>query len=1559
MAGERSSKDSSRPQADWRGRSGLRSTVRYRWQQVASSGPRQASGRSRRALKSAMWLVALLTMAAALVYFMGFRPRQTPIIAVVVTQYEAPFLSNAWAFEDMEAIRRLDGNTVRLLGIDNAPGGRDAILAEFTELAAAAVTALRGDEPIVIYLSMHAGLNDRGEPCVIPSAASPFDTCTWLPVRELIQRADRARDNNTRPLLLVVDCHRHRSNWHGTEVSSRFVASLEEAVSEAGVSNLTVMTSCSAGQTSVVAAEYSQTAFGHYFVEGLTGAADHCATGNRNNYVTLSELTQFVERNVARFAKEAFGVRQDVKLFRSSGDNHNPDFVVGWVATGDADGDSIPAAEAAETDVSALWELYDHVSQTSPFNTDAIKWGRVQSEMLRLEDLAQGGAACQVLARLTADGLRQDLAKLDAAGAHVSIDIHTEELHQQLEVLRTFAVESEFRAALEQIQTDRQDENDAELHLAKLLARQRGSDLWDHPQTVASALDTRRLAEQFPPKNAAEILAWTEVHWEQADAVRRDAEDALFAGQDAAGLFRRAAELYEVKSQRATETRHAIEIRNRAFADLFWYARWALDDSVTSVDEDVRDLIRKTELLAAALQNSLPEQRRGPSLPFVSMAAEVADALDSMQGKIDKEYNQLLNTPGAAAETLYRSQSLLHVPLLPSEDPLTGESGPQQRQRLVRRVRELIADHRAGNELSAVASELSAETTPEFSPGGPLALLLSLPELLESGDGQSSVPSDVQELNSLLRSTIRRLPDMIRANLADSDPEIETYRQVLLSAAARIRIMAPLWIPEETIDVVEESRHFDAGLTRLWQCRRTLDDMYGPADNGSQPYFANAAETYLDGFQSSLSESAAMQNRILTVNKALNRRLLAVREGLEVEADSVLLFDGVQLDPVNVRISQRAGLPGDCFPSGRAGVYLATTKNQPLSDTLTWALPSLDHAEGGPFQGQLSLRPTVSAADQAEVFAVTNFRGNQFRSPILVSRSAGKETRVRAEKNDTVTFKVSGTTGAAVSAIVIFDCSQSMAELVPAEAPGEQQSRFQAARAALFHLLEQLSDQSDARVGLTLFGHRVGWNPEQPRQLLLQESYVHGIPTGLRPFEDVESLLPVGRFDTAVLQGIEPALESLIPWGETPLFLSLTEAVEELNQEDPRRSRRIIVMTDGVNHQVNPTRSQRRTIDNVLQSLSGNIRVDIVGFRIPAREAQQATTDFQRITSASGGQFITVDDVHELVSSLGSLVATDQFEVALPNGEIALSAPGQSVTVRLPTPELEAEISFGNAKEAVRVQGGETVVLNLSDDKTQLFVPQWLRGNPKFAALGTGVPFEAGAVECGVEKVKLRGDAAYFSLSLQHTGRRFLQVPESAQVTVFPATADGNRVGARYFADIDVFEVGTPVPCFGFEAAGWPAQATHADIFVSVPSEQTQPVDTIPFRDLRISGERRTLDRPLFGINGVFVYAIADLEGHRTLTIVEKHTETSPGLGTVVVRLRSSVQTLRKTIRFDEQNQVVATTFYFQSSDAAGLADAVIEFTLREDLDRNALRLEMPVTLPVESGDGLLIPGSP
>ena len=162
---------------------------------------------------------------------------------------------------------------------------------------------------------------------------------------------------------------------------------------------------------------------------------------------------------------------------------------------------------------------------------------------------------------------------------------------------------------------------------------------------------------------------------------------------------------------------------------------------------------------------------------------------------------------------------------------------------------------------------------------------------------------------------------------------------------------------------------------------------------------------------------------------------------------------------------------------------------------------------------------------------------------------------------------------------------------------------MEVAKRALNMLLADLADRGTLRVGVRLFGHRVGWSTAEANKLLRQTAYADEIPADLRPFADVENVLPLGRFDSIAAGKVLDKLQTVRAWGESPIYLAIQQAIADFGTLD-NSARSIVVITDGKNYQFNPPRESQPQLADVLSAAQrAKIAIHMVGFDMPDDEA--------------------------------------------------------------------------------------------------------------------------------------------------------------------------------------------------------------------------------------------------------------------------------------------------------------------------------------------------------------------
>ena len=437
----------------------------------------------------------------------------------------------------------------------------------------------------------------------------------------------------------------------------------------------------------------------------------------------------------------------------------------------------------------------------------------------------------------------------------------------------------------------------------------------------------------------------------------------------------------------------------------------------------------------------------------------------------------------------------------------------------------------------------------------------------------------------------------------------------------------------------------------LWHGQRALDDFWGPSGPQREPLFAQAAESYLAAVRRLAQPDPEIASRIDQLTSLLEKRRQAARAAFVVTSTDVLLLaDDADL---TAQIGVQSTPPGRDLPSGTAAVFLGDEKG-PLPTTIFPLDIASSSAEDHPALGPVAVPvrsgelKTRGPAFQAAVM----FRGHRFATPLMVRELAGTRVEVTRHKYGPSRVTLTGLGRKRASIVFVLDCSHSMLDRVDVEAPSvsgqdSRPGKLNVAADALRTMLERFGERGEMRIGVRFFGHRVGWRTDQTETLARQEAYPDAISPTLRPYEDVELFLPLGRFDSVIAGNVSRRLRELRPWGESPLYLALRQALLDFGPEDDLAEKYVVVITDGKNYQFNPPPESAPTLGEIEEAYSSRgIHVEIVGFAIPADEQATAFREFGELSTRTGGSFSVATNASSLIRDLQRRMVKTEFSVA-------------------------------------------------------------------------------------------------------------------------------------------------------------------------------------------------------------------------------------------------------------------------------------------------------------------------
>ncbi len=833
----------------------------------------------------------------------------------------------------------------------------------------------------------------------------------------------------------------------------------------------------------------------------------------------------------------------------------------------------------------------------------------------------------------------------------------------------------------------------------------------------------------------------------------------------------------------------------------------------------------------------------------------------------------------------------------------------------------------------------------------------------------------VRERLEAIAGEVRRLRDAGTGTAAGSSPadvpsgvrmqHMIAGRAPHAQAEQLVRSAAGIGVPTLGDDPIRRLRQWDLQHLLLWHSRRALEDFWGPAQPAEQPWFVAAANDSLRGVQAIGEAEPSVLAELNRLARAAVARLETRRPAAAVSTRRAVASDVLLIDPsedVKIKMAVEPGPEGAFrgLPAGQAAVFVRDREGRIAGTSRMLDLPLTGLVEGRvPLEITVPGKALVGRGPTLE--AVALMRGNRYATNFLLRATGGVLIDTVPHRYGYPNVTLGGRSRRRASIMFILDCSNSMSEMTDMEGPegNEKVSRLDAAKNALHQMLNNLADEGDARVGIIFYGHRVGWNLKQPDQILRQSDYARTIPDDLRPSEDVETVLPLGRFDQVVAGGVFDLMKSIKPWGETPLYHSIIDAINAFNNYEPVNEKSIVVITDGMNYQFNSPNPKTR--DNVTTAIGDKkIPIDIVGFGISKSEAEAAAKEFDALATQTGGTYVPVASGTALVRSLESLLGPKGYEVTDSAGDvIGQAAVGTSIIVR-PKPEglRPYIVSLPPLSTVVGLAGGERAELTISADGHSIQSVGYQHGQPEFGTLINGDRGSATPWVLGVHRPIRTADGASFPISVQRADRLFAPRMAEAWVEITPHSADPHAVFPTYIFYDANWEPEMPAPVLKLAAQSWPLAAKQAEVRAWVKQEHTQPDWVVKVGDVvnRVptSGSGATLS----GLAGV-TYQVRAQRGEQAgepyrVGVIERFADDSGGPGSLKVEIYP--QPMRIQHRFDPQNHLATDTFDLDETDDKAVATYELRFTRAESAKRGALQLAEPINRGVADAGDLIEP---
>jgi hypothetical protein len=987
--------------------------------------------------------------------------------------------------------------------------------------------------PVVLYFTAHGGA-DRDGPylwMVQPGDPTPSDSHK-LRVKTILDRL--AGLPKEQPKLLVFDATRVPVSWPHGMIFNDFARALKELEPEiAKIEGLVVVCSSDEDQRSWVSEDWRESAFGYFFREGLKGGGSK--PGDRLNAAALFDyvadqtarwaLANRDEKQTPILLPKDSGKDRaaKVELAAIPPGEYKPPAVA----------DSPNAQTELEAAWKTAWELANR--NPPPDTLDPLRWREYLALLARWVELARiGGDAHAVKGRVEvlAGQLREIVGKGEPVCAAVAapagrvFGLTPAELEpadfrllwtpptgsnhdEQWSRIRSRPGASEqsslvavARMVVERVKDDPSPESlrtadavlaavgnrrqlPAEAHFVRMLARyldtRRDADL------IRTAIDLRRYAEEVAWVGGAkpgdhpyseQVFRWTRERVEAGDDARGRGQDLLFdsdpkakSWDDARSFFAIARGHYDAARDDARTVAAALAVRDRVFARLPYYARWAAGSHGKLTPADVEALLARVEVAAkeahaiAGVTRDVPpagDERAARLKTLAGHTRTATEAFDSLVKAFEAAAAGLTNEPHPSN---WRAlNNALSVPFLPANE----------RVRLFRHARDVAHVLATTSEQRGGAAAPAVDARDRAKRQGRMALAVlgeTSPELqqLVLQPEQGAWWRSYREAGHRIGRLYQQLPEKVReatAKAAAPTPIAEAGPPLTRSAelARLVDPAAPLRPTDEPPPAAEQ-RYWRHALL-LWQAKRTVTEGWaGVGSRSSAPEWycrkvadqlvATAEEEVIGPDPKDRMPPAELDRR-LALCKAERARPVVELE-LKATADVDVADDPSW--PFSFEIARRA--PGPVgFP-----VYWLKPPGEP------YAKPDPDiplrHAERGLADGGkpavrspvVKFKPAARPGEQAppgELLTTVFYRGHLYEKPtrVLLAGTPTLDWNYNPPARDgRAAFMVLADKGAVAGAVtILIDLSGSMSENLPGNGPKKIEATFDALEAVLREL---------------------------------------------------------------------------------------------------------------------------------------------------------------------------------------------------------------------------------------------------------------------------------------------------------------------------------------------------------------------------------------------------------------------------------------------------------------------------------------------------------------------------
>jgi Mg-chelatase subunit ChlD len=782
-----------------------------------------------------------------------------------------------------------------------------------------------------------------------------------------------------------------------------------------------------------------------------------------------------------------------------------------------------------------------------------------------------------------------------------------------------------------------------------------------------------------------------------------------------------------------------------------------------------------------------------------------------------------------------------------------------------------------------------------------------------------------------LRDYLRRLPSLLSERSA---------RENLGRDRAGWRHAERLLRPCAALTAFDRALRRDNPLNRLsrfrlqqlllWQAQRGLSDL--------SPLGEQLAARYAQAARGVASLPQADSDEFLDLSRGVAR---FGADGLRVGTEQLLLpVDNATLRAV-VRQTQPLPIVQDSpdAPVGHATLFVRDSRGEVVNAQPRAISLPLD-SETMPYELQMMTEPDRNP----NLYTVLMFRGREFVEDFLPETIGGFRVAFEPPVYDRAQVTLRGYRSRRASIIFVLDCSYSMRQTIPGEQQDDPRARMEIAKSKLQEMLQQLGRQDDVRVGVYFFGHRRGWSRENPNEAITQDSYAGADLEqleSLHPGEDVEEVLPLGRFGPLIAEQVIDKLETVVGWGQTPLYLALEQAQQAFAADDPDTDKSIVVITDGRNYQFAPPNNplgplNTTGVDDVLEAWRQyQAKVHIVSLALQAENVAAVEREFEQLAERTGGNYVAVRNASTLIRELRSLLGPARFRLenlegqqvgVRPDGTIGPAKLEDPLIIR-PTPSEPTDyiLQHDQLSRRIEVSPGDALELRVAGNGQYIeAIPFDDNGLAAEAGLvqGRNGPAAPLLVRAHRPIADIEQGAVRFQVSVQRKDLDITSRPAEAWLEITPLSDDqATELEPTYFFYDATFLANQPVPLLAWEASNWPFdQARYARLrFWCKPAPTPVPDEgRIALRDILADPDAYATLRDLGSLApGIRLRVEArKTPGAFRVDVVELHQDPEPDMGAlkIVVATDPNAPLQRVSRQFDREHGIAIHSFFFPAS---------------------------------------------